>query len=156
ADVLDNAFSFFRTENADLAAEIIARAERAFPSDPRWPVQRRTVRLEKLSVVPHTWLWRALPPPAEAETLLAAVEHELRSPGASRLNRVELHLHAARFALHLGQLMVARSHAEAILAEVDQPTENAGRPDGDLLHFGHNILGRIELRAGDVERASAH
>lgn len=57
----------------------------------------------------------------------------------------------ARAAFAAGRYDLAKQHAQAMLDA--KPFRG---PDGDLLHGGNTMLGRIALIEGDVERAKSH
>ena len=57
----------------------------------------------------------------------------------------------AQAAFAAGRYDLAKQHAQAML-----DAEPILGPDGDLLHEGNTMLGRIALIDGDVERAKSH
>jgi hypothetical protein len=159
-----NAITFFRGENEPFAEQLLERAERAFPDDPRRPAARREVRVDELRnfrltrMVREHFAREAEAPVAEDETraTLAAMEAELRRGGLDPCRTGGLRKEAAFLAFGLGAFAEARLHAEAMLALAAEPSDDERRSDGDLVHRGHLLLGRIALRFGDVERAKAH
>jgi hypothetical protein len=171
ATLLAHAIAFFRYENDFLVEGLLARAERAFPDDPRWARFRRAIRAQDLERAERM---RGVPRhrPVEAEPDGAgsvSSERDGAERAAPDLDEMEallrqapdeewsmlLRASAAALAFDLGRVDAARGHAEAMLA-LASAADTEREMVGDAVHHGHLMLGRIALAGGDVERAKAH
>ena len=140
--LLRNASRFFTVSDDDLAAEVLARAERLEPSNPYWAQQLGRNR------------WREAHNPyqgtdaATAAQALAAFERAYELLDAKACADLLPDLAVTAFAA--GALEKARGYADAMLAAT-----TGDRNKGDYIHYGNLVLGRIALSEGDLEEARA-
>jgi hypothetical protein len=164
--LLAHAVSFFWNENEPFADELLTRAERVFPDDPRWLRFRQDRRASELSDEHRLQRVHVRGPSSDAaddeaevqmnqqsEQRLANIERLLREAGPDFAWAPRLREIAANIALAFDRYDRARVHAEALLVC------QVGAPEvywSDPAHHGHLLLGRVALREGDVARAKAH
>jgi len=138
AAILGKAAAYLLLEDPTAAESLYKRAEAAEPQNPIWP--DRLGHLHALGLATKTGEAKQ----ESAKAALAAYERSLQH----MKDRGNLLPDAAKAAFEAGDLGKARSYAEEVLAETGE--------DGDKLHHGHLILGRIALRADDVAKAREH
>jgi tetratricopeptide (TPR) repeat protein len=137
-DFLGKAAAYLLLEDPAAAESLYKRAEAAEPQNPRWADQLG--HLYSLGLSRKTGEEKQ----DSAKAALAAYERSLQH----RKDRGNLLPDAAKAAFEAGDLAKARGYALEVLAETGE--------DGDKLHHGHLILGRIALRADDVAKAKEH
>ena len=145
--VLDNAASFFNIDGPSTAERLLKQGEALEPRNPRW-----SDRLGHLYALGLSDLVGAARVKAASQSL-AAYERALKL-SSDRFSRRGALIDAARVAVDAGALDKARSYAEEGLKTADD-----GFPsglDGNTLHYGHTVLGRVALRQGDLAQASKH
>ena len=138
--LLRNAARYFTVSDDDLAAKLLARGEALEPASPYWPTQLGRNR------------WREAHNPyrgtdaAIAAQALAAFQraYELSDPD----DCADLMPDLAITAFASGNPETARGHAEAMLA-----APPGDRNQGDYLHYGNLVLGRIALNEGNLDEA---
>ena len=138
--LLRNAARYFTVSDDDLAAKLLARGEALEPANPYWATQLGRNR------------WREAHNPyrgtdaALAAQAFAAFEraYGLSDPddGADLIPDLAITAFAA------GSPETARGHAEAMLA-----ASPGDRNQGDYIHYGNLVLGRIALDEGNLEEA---
>ncbi|HEX5719180.1 MAG TPA: RNA polymerase subunit sigma-24 [Thermoanaerobaculia bacterium] len=138
AEILGKAAAYLLFEDRALAESLYKRAEAADPRNPIWP--DRLGHLHALGLATKTGEAKQ----ESAKAALAAYERSLQH----MKDRGNLLPDAAKAAFEAGDLAKARSYAEEVLVDTGE--------DGDKLHHGHLILGRIALRADDVAKAREH
>jgi len=141
APILGRAANYLLLHDSETAESLLRRAEAAEPQSPDWP--QRLGRLYALG------LSRQAPDDMKrlAKSALDAYERSLSHMKADEARR-ELLPDAAMVALEADAVAKARAYAEEALS--------AAGSDGNLIHHGHLILGRIALRDGDVNGAKEH
>lgn len=138
--LLRNAARYFTVSDDDLAATLLVRGEALEPANPYWPAQLGRNR------------WREAHNPyrgtdaALAARALTAFQRacELSDPDGC----ADLMPDLAITAFASGDPETARGHAEAMLAS--SPSD---RNQGDYLHYGNLVLGRIALAEGHLDEA---
>lgn len=138
AAILGKAAAYLLFEDPAAAESLYKRAEAAEPRNPVWPDRLGHMYALGLSRKSGEEKQEA------AKAALAAYERSLRH----REDRCNLLPDAAKAALEAGDVEKARGYAEEVLAQSGS--------DGDQVHQGHLILGRIALRAGDMAKAREH
>jgi hypothetical protein len=152
ATLIAHAIAFFRFNNDSLVETLLARAEAAFPDDPRWRALRREQRAHELASF-HRQPEGSGHDLPRAEQALAEMEALLRDLEPDNVHVPMLREAAAQLSLRLGRLDRARRHAEMLLA---LEAGHDGKRAGDAYLIGHLVLGRLALQADDIERAKAH
>jgi hypothetical protein len=139
--ILHNAASFLILSDRALSAELLKRARSLEPDDPLW--SRRLAHVYRLEMIGKD--------AADRRSLAAMVQAECER--AQELYRDErerldqLHL-LAEAAFEAGDYARADAYASELLSKA----ETGHR---DIFH-GNQILGRLALVGGDVERAKSH
>lgn len=136
---------FLTRTDPSLSTELLERAHRADARNP-WRAQE----------LGHAYLRAAMRPdekaydPRDAERALRQFD---RAYGLADndIMRNSLLQNRASAAFSARKYDLAKQHAQAML-----DTDSAREPDGDLMHWGNTILGRIALIEGDVARAKEH
>ncbi len=127
--VLANAARFFTLHDRDHARSLFEKAQSLEPTNPEW-----ASRLAHLFSLSRDWK--------------RALEHYDMLLGLD-LDRRTLHLgRAAEAAFQAGDHAKADRYAQELLASPTAPWN-----EGNAVHDGHAILGRIALAAGDIETA---
>lgn len=143
--ILGHAAAYLLLHDSATAESLYKRAEAAEPQNPEWP--SRLGHLYSLGIGTKSGKARQ----QAAKAALDAYERSLRL-AKSETDREKVLSDAAKLALEAGEVAKARGYAEEVL-------EKAGRgkgADGDGIHQGNLVLGRVALRAGDVEQAKRH
>jgi tetratricopeptide (TPR) repeat protein len=141
AALLGRAAGYFLLSDSAMAESLYRRAEAAEPQNPAWPGQLG--HLYALGLMDKTGEGKQ----QTAKAALEAYERSLERMKGGELRESVLS-DVATVALEAGEMAKARSYAERLVAE--------GGRDGDMVHHGHVVLGRIALRAGDVDAAKQH
>lgn len=141
AAILGKAAAYLLFDDPAAAESLYQRAEAAEPRNPVWPDRLGHMYALGLSTKTGEEKQEA------AKAALAAYERSLRHIK----DRGNLLPDAAKVALEAGDFAKARTYAEEVLAEAGDQWG-----DGDKVHHGHLILGRIALHAGDVATAREH
>jgi len=141
AAILGKAAAYLLFQDPAAAESLYKRAEAAEPQNPVWPDHLGHLYALGLSRKTGEEKQKA------AQASLAAYERAL----LHMKDRGDLLPDAAKAAFDAGDLAKARTYAEEILAEAGDQWG-----DGNKVHHGHLILGRIALRAGDVATAREH
>jgi hypothetical protein len=139
ATILGNAADYLLLHDAATAENLYKRAEAVDPQNPEWP--RQLGHLYSLGLSRKKGEERQ----RSAKVALGAYERAIR---LAKRGREEMLSDAAKLALEAGEVAKARGYAEEVL--------QAAGNDGDRIHQGNLVLGRIALRAGDVEQAKRH
>lgn len=144
--ILDRFARFIAIDEPEHSRELLHTAERIEPLNPKGAERLGASHLRE--TISSTW--RADSPSAPLDALdtydRAFALHGAEVSPLVLIGRAEAAFIAKRYAL-------AKSYANALLAAFDQGW-NAG--DGDLVHQGHTILGRLALAHGDVRQAKEH
>ncbi len=144
-DILGNAADYFLICETDTSEQLLQKAKALDPKNPKWS-----------SRLGHLYALGMNDAPGDARKANAAKALE-QFENALRLtdnadDRAYLLKSTARAAFEAGALDKARTYAEEMLKSAASKHD----PDyGNDVHQGNLILGRIALRAGDVEKAKA-
>lgn len=139
ARLLGHAAAFLTFGDRRTSIEMLERAQSLDPTNPEWPM-----KLGHLSS-----LGALGPEGGDSGTSEKALEHFQRAYGlADDSLRDSLLDYLAKAAFSADQLDQAHHYAELML----QNTE-AGWNSGNRVHHGNLVLGRIALRAGNIEEA---
>jgi tetratricopeptide (TPR) repeat protein len=139
--ILNNAASFLRLSDKAKSEELLKRASSLEPDDPRWP--RKLAQLYWSEMLGKDAATR------RSLAAMAQAEYE-RAQGLYRDERErlgQLHL-LAQAAFEAGDYPKADTHASELLSKAEAGHRNN--------FYGNQILGRLALAAGDVERAKSH
>jgi hypothetical protein len=161
--VLGNAAKFFLVNEPHLAERLLRQAQSLDPANPRWNErlshlyslsarsgpQDESIRLARRSFIELEM----------AEQIRSA--HSLELEDGDELRKLLIQIHTlprrARAAFDTGEFAVATKFAEECLALAASPQlPDFFQNDGNAIHHGHLVLGRIALRHGDVDRAKNH
>lgn len=134
--LLWNAAQFLTLHDRQQARTFLEQGEALEPSDPKWA--RDLGHLESLGRGNDVGRSRK------------ALQHYERALGAGDDSGLA---DAAKLAVETGDLDKAEVFATELLG---MATNEFGFVDGDAIHHGHLVLGRIALREGDIERAKRH
>lgn len=139
AKLLGHAAEFFKFGDRRTSIRMLERAQSLDPSNPEWP--RKLGHLNSLGALG--------PEGGDLRTSEKALEHFQKAYGlADGPLRDSLLEDLAKAAFSADQLDQAHHYAELML----QNTE-AGWNSGNRVHHGNLVLGRIALRAGNIEEA---
>lgn len=136
--ILGNAARYFLLSERDLSEEFLKKAQTIDPQNPQWAQS-----------LGHLYQLSSNHPRSEelgrefSEKALAQFELALKLKGPSNVNFYELS-YLAKAAFHAGANDKAKDYAERLIKTGDQ---------GEGVHHGNLILGRVALRAGDAEGA---
>ena len=142
--VLGRAGEFFKLLDKVWSGELLRRAKAIEPENPRW--SKRLAFLYKLEMTKRQdesrqdWAAMELAEWQHAGSLLTGEQ------GPS-----ELLDKLAEAALEAGDLDRAEGYARKLLADASPAWHN-----GDAIHIGNLVLGRVALRRGDIEKAKSH
>ncbi len=144
---LERASSFVDGSDTPLARELLERGEELDPRNPHWAQRLGTLRWREAGRSGDGW------DPGEAARALADFEraYQLTRFGA----RYSLLTGLGKAALAAGDLAKARHYAERML-ENRLGAWFSEWDEGNRVHYGNVILGRIALADGDVEGAEQH
>lgn len=141
--LLRNASRVFAVSDDDLAARVLGRAEALEPSNPYWAIQLGRNR------------WRAAHNPYRGtDPAVAAQAFEAFRRACDLSDRdgcADLMADLAITAFAAGDTRNARGLAEAMLA-----ASPGDRNQGDYIHYGNLVLGRIALDEGNADEARDH
>ncbi|MGN6546830.1 MAG: tetratricopeptide repeat protein [Aureliella sp.] len=144
--VLANAAKFFLLPERSIAEDLLLRAQKLDPHNPTW--YERLGHLYRLSIHRED----------------AARRREIASRSLEQFERCLAFQTDARFAdallpdlaraaLEAGEDVKAEQYAARALAASQESGRNWNR--GNLIHHAHLVLGRLALKAGDIEKAKA-
>ncbi len=136
--ILGNAAKFFLLSERDLSEELLKKAQTIDPQNPLWAQD-----LGQLYQLSSNHPLSEAQGREFAEKALEQFELALKLKGASNVNYYELG-YLAKAAFHAGADDKAKDYAEQLIKTGDQ---------GEGVHHGNMILGRLALRAGDAEAA---
>lgn len=146
--LLANAAQFFRFHDAALGLTLLQKAEALEPGNPEWPRRLgrlRSIQRQRLGArEPHEYAVQRF---ADYERAYALERGELE--------RFRLLPDLAMAAYAAGAWDKAHGYAEEALHLAERP-DYFYHKDGAAVHAGHLVLGRLALRAGDVETAKQH
>jgi tetratricopeptide (TPR) repeat protein len=170
ARIIGNAANFFTLYDPPLSEELLKQAQRLEPSNPHWP--ECLGRLYSLKSGRGTANARANA--ANAFREFAAAD-QMRLESASRgetesdaetieekkvqalLSTIDRLPNLAKAAFEAGEFEQARNYASELLEKATSPDlPEFFRNDGNAIHHGNLILGRLALRDGDLEHAKQH
>jgi tetratricopeptide (TPR) repeat protein len=148
AAILGRAALYLLLHDPALAEGLYKRAEAAEPANPKWPERLGELYALGLSSKADEDRQRS------AKSAMDAYERSVdrMQDDEHRLARLP---DLAKAALEAGDLAKAREYAEESLKVTGDSTREFGNY-GDVVHHAHLILGRLALRAGDVQQAKEH
>ena len=136
--ILGNAAKFFLLSERDLSEEFLKKAQTLDPQNPLWAQD-----LGQLYQLSSNHPLSEAQGREFAEKALFQFELALKLKGASNVNYYELG-YLAKAAFNAGANDKAKDYAERLIKTGDQ---------GEGVHHGNMILGRVALRAGDASGA---
>ncbi|HLN32364.1 MAG TPA: hypothetical protein VK395_31840 [Gemmataceae bacterium] len=148
ATILGNAAQFFWGHDGTLSEELYRKAQAVEPQNPQWCTE-----LGRL----YSRLARQQTGVTSARTATQAfAEHECAYQMADSEFQQFLFLSdLAVAALEAGEQQKARFYATKLVEEGPQHCACESDDHGNI-HYGHLVLGRLALQAGDVEQAKLH
>jgi hypothetical protein len=159
--VVSNAAAFFLLSEPALAEKLLQHAQSLEPENAEW--HRRLAQLYSLASRSksrgdrYSLAEKAYAELCDAERLEAAGDGKTPHPELALLSRIELLQHLARGAFDAGKLDAARSHAEELLRLTEsEAISEYFRHNGNAIHYGHLVLGRVAFQRGDIEDAKLH
>lgn len=143
--ILENAATFFLKDGSPEGFDLLNRAQTMEPKNPRWPRYAGDVYAELLSSE------KEKSREATAKKALAAYERWLQIDTKGRED-ASLMMPLPIVAFEAGDQEKAGKYAKKLLelAARQKPV------DGDAIHKGNTILGRMALRAGDINQAKLY
>ncbi len=144
AAILGRAAAYLLLHDSDVAASLYQRAEAAEPQSAEWSQQLG--HLYSLGLARKTGEEKQ----KSARAALGAYERSLANMKDGE-ERESLLPALATVALEAGDAAKARGYAEEMLKSASQEGWN-----GNLIHHGHLVLGRLALRGGDTKTAQEH
>lgn len=163
AKILANAASFFTLNDATLSEKLLKQGQGLEPENPYWA--ERLGRLYSLetrgkSQNDVTMAAKSFAAFEEAEKVRAS-QQVRDDPRIDKAQAVLSRLHAlpalARSAFDASEFEQAANYASELLTltnSTDLP--EFFRNDGDAIHQGNLVLGRVALEMGDIDRAKRH
>jgi tetratricopeptide (TPR) repeat protein len=148
ATILGNAAKFFTLHDKELSEELLKKAQLLEPNNPEWAQQ--------LGHLYHLEAHRSKgePRPQAAMQAFVELERAFHLENDQR-KRVGMMPDLAKTAFATGKFDEARSYATDLSAKVAQPDYSDSK-NGDAIHHGNLVLGRLALKLGDVEKAKEH
>ena len=147
AIILGHAANFFVLDDRTEAEDLFKQAEKLEPQNPDWPS-----RLAELYMLDGSY-----PPPGagneagkKALAQMEKAQTETLDAG-SRFSNLDA---LARMAYKAGETEKARTYATEFLRQAEQ--NKSSWADGNAVHNGNVILGRIALREGKLDEAKRH
>ena len=147
AAILDRFAAFLSFADRQRAIGLLRTAQKLDSQNPKWA--------ERLG---HQYLGRTIRSGWEAEypsapvDALAHFDRAFELHGAGNVPTY-VHIGRAKAAFKAKHYALASTHAGAMLRKFEA---DGHQGDGDLVHQGHTVLGRIALVQGDVERGKEH
>lgn len=141
--VLRNAANYFLLHDPVVAEDLLKQGATLEPQNPEWP-----------SALGHLYLLRVRSKtPEEAKRAIAAAFNQYERAYALTPEAYKSYLlkDLAKTAFDVGETNKARVYAEKMLQEANLQKKDWNR--GNDIFFGNLILGRLALKAGDIERA---
>jgi hypothetical protein len=144
--ILANAARFFILQDQELSEQLFKKAQLLEPGNPEWP--RLLGHLYNLKSRGH----RGESRPAAAIQAFVELEKAFQLE-ADASKQFGLGPELAKAAFEAGEFDKARSYATDLLAKASLPDF---LEHGRAIHHGNLVLGRLALKAGDVEKAKEH
>jgi tetratricopeptide (TPR) repeat protein len=142
AQVHANAATFFMFADRDRAAELLERAEDLDPKSAEWP--------ERLGHLYALGLVRSSGDERQAQAKKALAKYERAAELADGQEKEGMLVELAKLAFEAGEDAKAKEFATQLLAF---GAKDGNWNSGNAVHHGHLVLGRLALRAGDVDAA---
>lgn len=139
--VLGNAATFFLVHDRELAKSFLEKAQSNEPDNPHW-----AERLGQLYSHETLAAHNAEEKQQAAATALKYFEDALKATNGSS-KRMYLLVNATKMAFAAGEAKKAESYATELLSTSSH---------GHAVHHGNVILGRLALKAGDIDKAKEH
>ena len=143
--ILDGFSAFLSINDIERSITLLQTAQDLDPQNPKWAERLGASHL--LKTIFRDWKTEY---PSAPDDALAQFDRAYELHGADDAP-TSVQIGRAKAAFKAKRLAVASAHARAMLLEFE-----ADYSDGDLVHQGHTVLGRIALVQGDVEQAKEH
>lgn len=165
ATVLGNAAHFFQISDRERAESLLSKARTLEPNNSQWARQlgllyrlQAGVGIQSSAEKRKEFSAKAL---KQFEDALTAMKTESGSEDASKtmmaeLGRSALLQYVAVVALDAGELKKAEAYATEMLTKAQTTSRKSDFPDGNAVHHGNLILGRLALGSGDLAKAKKH
>jgi hypothetical protein len=143
APVLRNAANYFLLHDPVLAEDLLKKGATVEPRNPEWP-----------NALGHLYLLRVRKKtPEEAKHAVAAALDQYERAYALTPEAYKPYLldDLAKTAFDAGETNKARIYADQMLGEAQSQKKDWNR--GNDVFFGNLVLGRLALKAGDIEQA---
>ena len=147
--ILDRFAAFLSINDKERANALLRRGQELEPTNPKWPERLGASYLRE--TISRDWETEY---PSAPDDALAQFDRAYALHGAGNVPDY-VRIRQAKAAFKAKRYDLATTHARAMLLESEATGDN-GDGDGDLVHQGHTILGRIALMQGDVEQAKEH
>jgi len=145
--ILGRAASYLLLNDSAAAESLYQRAEAAEPQNPRWSEQLGHLYALGLSHRTNGERQKGAKAALDAYERSLGRMHDDEERGA-------LLSDVAKVALEAGEIAKAQGYAEEMLKTAE--SERGSWNYGNMVHHGHLILGRLALRAGDLDKAKEH
>jgi tetratricopeptide (TPR) repeat protein len=137
--IISHAAQFFLLPDRDTAEQLLKKAKALDRDNPEWP--------ERMGFLYMLDMQSANSKKARADAARKALkEYEAAKALSSDTGNQRIAIDLAKTAFEAGELAKAKNYAA-------QLAKQAGRDNGDAMHHGNLILGRIALRSGDLKTA---
>ena len=145
--ILDRFAAFLSINDKERANALLRRGQELEPTNPKWPERLGASYLRE--TISRDWETEH---PSAPDDALAQFDRAYSLHGAGNVPDY-VRIGQAKAAFKAKRYDLASTHARAMLVEFEA---EGGNGDGDLVHQGHTVLGRIALLQGDVEQAKEH
>lgn len=170
ATVLGNAASFFTLNDNTFAESLYLQAKALEPHEPNWPwrlghlhalqsnrtnsVRSRHAKLALNELRESEQIRRQVTPEQSSANAAARSQEHIVNELLARLNALP---EIAKAAFEAGEFAEAERLAVELLAiAVGEDLPEFFRNEGNVIHHGNLVLGRCQLRRGDIEKAKVH
>jgi len=145
--IIGNAASFFLISDSNLAEQLLKKAQTLEPKNPKWPQQ--LAHLYRLEFNRQTADSNSNP----AIKALEQMEKSLQL-SSSEVEKFYMLADLAKNAFDAGDANKAQSYARELIALA--PKYSRDWNYGNAIHYGNIVLGRIALRAGNLDAAKKY
>jgi len=164
--ILGNAASYFLLEDREFAEELLKQAAELEPENPDWAHQLgQLYKLNVMSTEGRDKRATAAQSLGEFEKLLSMPslgifdDVEIEDEQLSNLTNFFLLPDLAKTAFGAGEFEQARNYASQLLSLAEKVNDSelgSYQRDGNAIHHGNLILGRLALQDGDIEQAKEY